>query len=873
MDLLTEVRSQIESLVREGSTAATELVLAKYPELRSDRDALLELVYTEISVYEELGGEIDLEQLVRRFPDFHRDLSRLVEVHHAMNSDITYAGKGTTWTKGEVDLADDDDDEDDSIVDPLASKQSDYKLLQPIGHGGTSIVYLARQISLQRDVAVKLVNHALINHGAKRFQLEARASARLKHPNIVPIIDVFEVDGHSALAMEFMAGGSLADRISESAMQSEEAAKLLSKLAKAIGYANDEGIIHRDLKPANVLLTRTGEPKITDFGLAKHVWNDDAESQQLTQTGAALGSPCYMSPEQASGNSMSISRATDVYGLGTILYEVLTKRPPHSGANQLATLQMIQDQEVESLRKHSPDIPRDLENICLKCLQKDPLRRYRSAYDLADDLDAFLSGRPVVARPIGTLEKLAKACRRHPTVAALSAGMLALSIASFVTVVSLWLRAEKQTEKTRQQRNQANQSFAHAMDVVDKLTDQVRKIPPSPDSDRIQRQAYAEVKDFYDAYAKIRPNDPVLKSQTARAHFRLAYTARLLGDRDGARSSAEIAVKLYRELSGASPDDQKLYGQYGHALWQLATTLRGVNVEEALYNFDLAIEVFEKLVAKDDSNWKNKVDFANALSNRASTYHNLGELDKAFLSVDQSVKLLEPISDQHERIAFELSLALEVLGQIQMARGEWQPAYEVANRQLELRKSFVDMSLIGDNHKYVARALMALGTIASRLDRKGEAREHFSDAISVQQRLYDQHPTRPEYGHFLNYIYFLLADLENRQGDTESAIALYEKMSDVGLRSVALAEMSIEDRCAFANQTIDASYRLAELERPQTASTTLQELFQSVPELEDGPIFSSLVSKFIKTTSFVIGKSNGDVEELAEILRQAKAID
>ena len=356
MDLLPETRSLVESLVRGGSASATEQALAKSPELRSNRDALMELVYTEISVSEELGREITLEELVQRFPEYDRDLRRLMEVHNAMISEATFVGDVTSTAAGSATQHSSNDAESEN-ADRFTSKQSDYELQGPIGHGGTSVVYKARQLSLQRDVAVKLVNHSFISHGPQRFQLEARAAAGLKHPNIVPIIDVFEMDGHSALAMEYMAGGSLAEAISDTALEFKSAASLVSKLAQAIGYANETGIIHRDLKPANVLLTKTGEPKITDFGLAKHIWNEDDDSQRLTQTGAALGSPCYMSPEQAAGNSEAISAATDVYGLGAILYEVLTKRPPFRGPNQIATLQMIQDQEVEPLRQYRPDTP------------------------------------------------------------------------------------------------------------------------------------------------------------------------------------------------------------------------------------------------------------------------------------------------------------------------------------------------------------------------------------------------------------------------------------------------------------------------------------------------------------------------------------
>jgi serine/threonine protein kinase len=282
-----------------------------------------------------------------------------------------------------------------------------FEILGTLGHGGMGVVYKARQAGLDRLVALKVIlagAHASPQE-VSRFRREAETVARLQHPNIVQIYEIGEQEGSPFLALEFVEGGSLADRLDGTPLPPRRVGELVLVLAQAVQHAHARGILHRDLKPANVLLTQDGTPKLTDFGLAKRL---DVERGE-TGTGDILGTPCYMPPEQATGQIHDLGPAADVYALGAILYELLTGRPPFKGATVLETLDQVRTHEPVPPTALQPGLPRDLETICLKCLQKEPRHRYPSAAALADDLQRFLAGEAISARSLTMVEHLARA--------------------------------------------------------------------------------------------------------------------------------------------------------------------------------------------------------------------------------------------------------------------------------------------------------------------------------------------------------------------------------------------------------------------------------------------------------------------------------
>jgi serine/threonine-protein kinase len=309
-----------------------------------------------------------------------------------------------------------------------------YEITELLGRGGMAVVYKAHQQSLRRDVAIKMVlagAHASPEDMA-RFRIEAESVAQLHHPHIVQIFEVGQQDGCPYYSLELVTGGSLFDKLHCVELTANEAAQLIEKLARAIGFAHQRGIVHRDLKPGNILLTADGQPKITDFGLAKRM--DHAMTYSVT--GIVLGTPSYMSPEQASG-SREVGPAADIYALGTILYELLTGQPPFRADTALNTMLRVRSEDPTPPRRLVPAVPRDLETICLKCLEKDPGRRYASAEQLADDLQRFQHGEAIVARPPNWLGRFDRWARLRP---ALAATFVALSVFYLIHLLLLALR-------------------------------------------------------------------------------------------------------------------------------------------------------------------------------------------------------------------------------------------------------------------------------------------------------------------------------------------------------------------------------------------------------------------------------------------------
>src|SRR6266404_3114010 len=312
-------------------------------------------------------------------------------------------------------------------VAEMLGELGDYELLEEVGRGGQGVVFRARQKSLNRTVALKVISLGQWASEAhlKRFRREAEAAASLDHPSIVPIYEVGERDGSCYFSMKFVEGGQLDAVVRRTPMSIRQAVELIAKVARTVHYAHGHGILHRDIKPGNILLDAKGEPHLTDFGLARLV---ETEST-VTRTLEVLGTPSYMAPEQAVGNNDAVSSVTDVYGLGAVLYQLLTGHPPFAGGTTYETIKLLLDTEPRQPRLWNSKVDRDVSIICLKCLEKDPKHRYPSALALTEDLERWLKHEPIHARRTGVFIRSTKWMQRNPTSALLAASLVALAAA------------------------------------------------------------------------------------------------------------------------------------------------------------------------------------------------------------------------------------------------------------------------------------------------------------------------------------------------------------------------------------------------------------------------------------------------------------
>jgi serine/threonine-protein kinase len=359
---------------------------------RTSADERLAQIVSDVTDRIRGGQSPDLSSLLRQYPDLATELK---QVWPALVLAEELAKPSC-----------DDEDQTRPAVQPVLSEApaqsslprsfGDYELLEEIGRGGMGVVYKARQKSLNRLVALKMILRGELASAADlvRFQAEAESAARLEHSNIVPVYDVGECDGQAFFTMKYVEGSTLRHLAAQGPLSPRDAARYLAAVCRAVEFAHQHGVLHRDLKPSNILIDRDDRPLVTDFGLAKRVEGGSS----LTGTGAILGTPSYMAPEQAAGSRGRLSPATDVYSLGTILYELLTGRPPFQAASPVDTLLLVLEQEPLPPRLLNGNIDREMEMICLKCLQKPADLRYQSAAKLAEDLEAYLNGEPVSAR-------------------------------------------------------------------------------------------------------------------------------------------------------------------------------------------------------------------------------------------------------------------------------------------------------------------------------------------------------------------------------------------------------------------------------------------------------------------------------------------
>jgi serine/threonine-protein kinase len=535
---------------RSSQRLPAEAYLCAFPYLAASAEDALVLIWGEALLRFELGEAPRPDEYRARFPQ-HADA---LAVQFVLQRHLDQPTDALTLPVRAP----------HAPADPFLPAVPGYEVLGELGRGGMGVVYQALQTRPSRHVALKVIRaggHAT-EHELARFRSEAEAVARLQHPNIVQIYEVGEHHGLPYFSLEYCAGGSLEKKLAGTPLPPAQAAPLLETLARAVHAAHEQGIVHRDLKPANVLLTGNGTAKITDFGLAKRL--DGGAGQ--TASGAIVGTPSYMAPEQARGEGKLVGPAADVYALGALLYELLTGRPPFKAPTPLDTvLQVVRDEPVPP-RRLQPHVPRDLETVCLKCLRKVPPERYASAAALADDLHRFQRSEPVRARPLGRVGRLVRWARRRPAVAAL----WGVSLAAVVLVAGTGLRLLQVQAETEHRQALLRLGLESTLEKAAEWMRQAR-----------WGEAEAVLEQAQDRLGTTEAADLRERLNRARANLRLVRAL------DAARLKGATAVADKYDFAGAAQDYAAAFREAGlgperEAAAQVAALVRDSAVKEQL---------------------------------------------------------------------------------------------------------------------------------------------------------------------------------------------------------------------------------------------------------------------------------------------------
>jgi serine/threonine protein kinase/tetratricopeptide (TPR) repeat protein len=786
----------------KGERVPAEAYLQLHPALAGAAEAL-DLIYGEFLLRQQRGETPTLDEYLWRFPQHETQLRLMVELEgelaaagiDASSSDelvSTVTGPPdppTPPAEGEPGTVPQAPDRVAAMIQagqellapqgaPEARRILGYEVLGELGRGGMGVVYQARQVGLNRLVALKMIRAGSYAGPAElaRFRAEAEAVARLQHPNIVQIYEIGECHGLPYFSLEFCAGGSLADHLHGTPLPPPQAAELAETLARAVHAAHQAGVVHRDLKPANVLLSFSGGsetrarvsdpplnefvPKVTDFGLAKRL----DEAVGLTAADAVVGTPSYMAPEQAEGRVREVATPADVYALGAILYELLTGRPPFKAATTLETLEQVRSQEPVPPRRLQPKTPRDLETICLKGLEKSPRTRYASAAALADDLRRFRAGEPIQARPTPAWERVVKWARRRPAVATLAAvSGLALTVLLMV-ILAAYSRvrherdlADQRREQAEAQRRRAVVNLHLAAEAVDRMLTRVGRdrLAAVPYMETVRRELHEDALQFYRELARQEEADPELRSKAGRAQRQLGNFQRFLGDTAKAEQNFREALAVQEELATAFPDEPAYRQELAAGCKDLGNLLRVRNHPDAEPLLRRAVRLGEALVDEAPARLGSRQALAESLSELGDLLkkNRPPEAEQAFR---RAVDLMEKVVADAPADLDAWDSLLDANGRLATFLAETKQVEEAEKafrRNLDRWERLIPKTPGTPRYRdRLARDTFNLGYLLETHGRPRDGEQLYRRSAAGYQRLAEEYPTVPSYHTNLAYV-------------------------------------------------------------------------------------------------------------------------
>jgi serine/threonine-protein kinase len=736
-----------------------------------------------------------------------------------------------------------------------------YEILGVLGRGAVGVVYKARQVGLNRVVALKMIltgAHAAAGQ-LSRFRAEAEAAARLQHPNIVQIYEVGERDGLPFFSLEYVDGGSLDLRIGGAPQPPRQAAALAQSLARAMAYAHERGVIHRDLKPANVLLAFSREPeasaagkdalasgsrltgavpKVADFGLAKRL-EDDATA---THSGVVVGTASYMAPEQAAGHTHAVGPPADVYALGAILYELLTGRPPFRGASLYETLRLVRKREPVPPRQLTADVPRDLETVCLKCLQKEPAKRYASADALADDLGRFLAGEPIRARRVSAPERLWRWARREPRLAALTGAVAALLLTVALGSLAFAWRLKREKDQTERARQEADASaraadesanaarrnlevavkqHGLALDRVVQMVERLHgKLQPGaakagPEARALRDVVLKEALDTLAEAADEAARSGLTSFSRVASHYKMGRLFRTLGRPAEGLRQYEQARDLLVRLGQEQPNDDKVRGNLALMLATLGDTTLEVSGDApaARDYYRQALEVEQDLIDHPRNGTYSEADGWRLLANYR---HALANADV-------------------------------LLGGPAAAREQLLQALELRERLAARQSQF--RSLLADTYE-------ALGDVSWRLS-DAATDDYYRKALAIRDELRAKAPASPAVQAALAHAYSGHGDALLRVARPEEALALYQKALPIRQAGVEKYPYNVRARAALAYTHYRIATALLRLGRREVAD---DEYRKALALYEQPPLAGSADLHDRGNTAIVLARCGRDAE-------------